>query len=99
MKSQTILKIIEHYREELEDWLGYKPKRFDEFDGAPSYDEQLEHVLWMIHEIPVLIEKQQQESYTRDYNKINRWLGFIQGIMWANGFYNIAFLKKQNSGE
>lgn len=47
------------------------------------------HVRWMCLEIPQLVAAGRLE-------KAGRWLGFVQGILWANGYMSIDALKDDN---
>lgn len=31
-----------------------------------------------------------------DFPKLNRWLGFMQGVLWANGIYSLDDLRTHN---
>jgi hypothetical protein len=44
----------------------------------------LDHIKWMLEELP------------EDLDKANRWLGFIQGVLWANGMYTIDDMREHN---
>jgi len=46
--------------------------------SATQKDEQRDHVLWMLDEIP--------KMPTADRGKANRWLGFVQGWLWTKGW-------------
>lgn len=43
----------------------------------------MNHIRWMINEIPRMIDDPNKKE------KANRWIGFIQGILWINGYYSI----------
>ena len=47
------------------------------------------HVEWMLVQIPKFIKKKQKE-------KADRWLGFIQGVLYVKKIYTIEKLKKHN---
>lgn len=55
--------------------------------GPRSYEVSsgLHHVKWMIEEI-----LDNHEDW--DARKINRWMGFIQGVLWSNGLFTITEL-------
>jgi hypothetical protein len=47
------------------------------------------HVVWMCEQLPVLVDEDRLD-------KANRWLGFVQGFLWPNGFYTIDEMKDHN---
>jgi hypothetical protein len=52
---------------------------------------ELQHVLWMCDEIDRLLESQ--------LDRANRWLGFVQGVLWMAGVFTIRELADHNHGE
>lgn len=48
--------------------------------GEPAV---LNHVLWMLGNMPD----------QNDVPKFNRWLGFVQGVLWAFGHYTLDDLR------
>lgn len=53
---------------------------------------QLDHALWMIAQM----HKGMQPGVNAwDAQKLNRWLGFIQGVLWMAGAYTIDELRQQ----
>ena len=47
------------------------------------------HILWMCSEARKHLEADKVE-------KAMRWLGFIQGVLWADSFYTIEEMKDDN---
>lgn len=47
------------------------------------------HLLYMLWKIPHFIEEGRKE-------KANRWLGFVQGVLWAKDIYTIEEMKEHN---
>lgn len=47
------------------------------------------HIRWMLSEIPFLLEDGKIE-------KVNRWVGFIQGVLWSNGQFSIDEMREHN---
>jgi len=45
-----------------------------------------QHVLNMLDHIP---------SMTNDTDKMNRWLGFVQGYLWAQNIFSVDQLREQ----
>jgi hypothetical protein len=64
----------------------------DGFQNVQENDEygSLNHARWMLNQIPNMLG---------DFYKIekaNRWLGFVQGVLWANGYCDIKSMKEHN---
>ena len=58
--------------------------------ASPDADQTLAHAHWMCLEIPRLLG-------TEDgFEKANRWLGFIQGVLWAAGSHSIDEMRSHN---
>jgi hypothetical protein len=49
----------------------------------------LNHCRYMLNKIPTHLKENKIE-------KSNRWLGFVQGILWANGYCDIKLMKEHN---
>jgi hypothetical protein len=58
-------------------------------DRKPRPSEILPHCKWMLNQIPDHVEAGQME-------KANRWLGFVQACLWANGTFTIDQMKDHN---
>jgi len=52
----------------------------------------LEHLRWMLDQIDTL----QLEGH---HDKVMRWCGFIQGVMWANGICTLNELDADATGD
>ncbi len=53
--------------------------------------EALKHIVWMCQETKNLVRGGETE-------RAFRWLGFIQGVLWARGLYTINEMKEHNRG-
>lgn len=53
-----------------------------------SYAEKIGHVRWMIAEATSWPAERLEKKF--------RWLGFVQGVLWAHGIQTIEESKKQN---
>jgi hypothetical protein len=74
----------------------------------PSYWEH--HILWMMEEMERMLDDYEyistRQSLDRTtparmnkvWDKIMRWLGFLQGVLWMNRVYTIDELKSDNRG-
>jgi hypothetical protein len=79
---------------------GLKPIRHPDDTLAIDYKQELEHCLWMLNEIEdkldnILYLCDSQEK-TQIMEKINRWLGFIQGVFFTQSMATINDLKNDN---
>ena len=50
---------------------------------------RLQHLCWMCH----MAEQHAEEGH---WEKANRWLGFIQGALWCEGFFTIDEMRAHN---
>ena len=92
--NENVLKLLESYNAELFK-VGINPKNSDDFCGQVGCkgleDEkiQLEHTAWMVQE---LLDNASDWSE----RKVNRWLGFIQGVLWCTKFRGILELRTES---
>ncbi len=58
-------------------------------NAAANERSRLSHCRWMC---------QQASGFTapEDFGKLNRWLGFVQGVLWCYGFCTIAEMRSHN---
>ena len=61
----------------------YQPVRCDTGSRDETYSPRLEHVRWMLS---VMLNM-------TDTEKLNRWLGFVQGALWCNGVFSVDELR------
>lgn len=87
MTLEHVLQVVQKYEELLSDE-GYEPGRWEE-RAVPSSSEALSHVLWMLGEMRKHIEAQETE-------KVMRWLGFVQGVLWTTDVYSIDEMRDDN---
>jgi hypothetical protein len=57
---------------------------------ATSEEQRLMHARWMLDEM-------QQNAVKGEWSseKVNRWLGFIQGVLWSSNLFGILALRDQ----
>ena len=55
-------------------------------DGGKTEHEQLEHIRWMCHQIHEFVP-------AGKIDKANRWIGFIQGVLFKMGRFTLEELK------
>lgn len=63
----------------------------DEFGGW-YYQALVGHLLFMTEEIPRMVEAGKRD-------KAFRWLGFLQGVVWARGWSDLESLKRMNMSD
>lgn len=81
MTEKQMHRVIELYQEELKSRSIFPTRQPD---GTP-----LAHAAWMLEEMKI---------HLRDgkWEKANRWLGFVQGILWCRGVYTIPQMADHN---
>ena len=84
MRKNQFVEICQDYDELLKND-GYEIKHREK-----NGDGDMNHIRWMINEIPKLID----DPYKIE--KANRWLGFIQGVLWNKGYFTIEEMKGHN---
>lgn len=79
MKRNELLKLCEEYDKLLEK---------DGFSNVTEHDEygSLNHCRWMLNEIPNFLP---EDPWKQNLEKANRWLGFVQGILWTHGYCDL----------
>ena len=95
MRDDQLTKILELYAAEVQNRFHAVPRRFEERPGLAGYARlvaQLDHLLWMIAQ---MYKGMQPGVNAWDAQKLNRWLGFIQGVLWMGGAYTIDELRQQ----
>jgi hypothetical protein len=94
MTKEKIREVLDIYRKRFSKHKGLKCE-YDHNDtifvGLQPYstNQVINHTFSMIDKIEEFIEEDRIE-------KAFRWLGFIQGCMWATGLYTIEELKNHN---
>jgi hypothetical protein len=86
MTFAKVIEVARRYREETERW------RLDSPSGRRTTRDRRRdrqrHILHMVD---------QMETWGPEkMEKACRWLGFIQGALWADGVYSIEELKRHN---
>ena len=60
-----------------------------------DYDLTLRHASWMLTEIERMLQEIGScEQNCRTLEKANRWLGFVQGILFTTGFYTVDQMRE-----
>lgn len=90
MTRDQQLAVLRAYRNRYEKW---SVERCDpSFDNRPGMGRAVKHANWMIHEMIHRIEAGEDKP-----GQVDRWLGFIQGILWSNGLFTIDEMRKHNT--
>lgn len=88
MTKTKIQDILREYEDVLVK-IGATPEK------EPRNIHSLNHVLWMVvHTMRAVGDILEQKMSPE---KVQRWLGFIQGALWANGVYSIDEMRVQTS--
>lgn len=88
MDDAKIRKVLRMYRRELIK-RGAKPVSIHHEKIPRTSDEKLDHILGMIPKMYKFLNEGRRE-------KVMRWLGFIQGVLWATKVYSVDELKNHN---
>ena len=88
MTGEKIIEVTEIY-EELFKELGVITKETGHRTYLKDPEPALEHAYSMLPKIREFVSENRME-------KAFRWLGFVQGVLFANGQYCIAELKEHN---
>jgi len=90
MTNEQVMQVVAAYQARLSKE-GYRPVQidFDRTTASFPRSRQLEHVAWMCTEIQAALAAGERE-------KAMRWLGFTQGVLWAQGVYAVNELREQN---
>jgi hypothetical protein len=85
-----VKQVVKAYQDRLERE-GYRPAQidFDRTTASFPRSRQLEHVAWMCGEI-------QRSLAAGEREQAMRWLGFTQGVLWAQGVYAVNEMREQN---
>jgi len=86
MKKTKFLQTCKEYDNLLKD-KGYSiilKEPYTEFE-----DCDMNHIRWMLNEIPNMIDD------INKLEKLNRWIGFVQGVLWSKGYFTIEDMRGQ----
>lgn len=93
MDGAKVLEVIATYRARFEE-LGIQRHPFPH-DTAITLEAWKSGMLSLEHCHHMLDE---METFVTDHrmDKVFRWLGFVQGVLWLNGLYALEDLKNHN---
>jgi hypothetical protein len=94
MDKDQVIAALKKYEARLGVESTFTPERLDEVMMGRTFiginmRAALNHVLWMCIEAQKFVEEGRME-------KAMRWLGFIQGVLWATSFFSINDMKIDN---
>lgn len=92
MTPEQIKRVAMQYLSEFQR-LGEEPERFVPTENEPHPMEKAarKHAWWMCYEIVCFVDQ-------GEVDKANRWLGFVQGVLWAFGYKTIDEMRDDNLG-
>jgi len=87
---KRILEAVDKYDADLKK-MGIAPKRASTGNkGTPSDTVALALVRWMCAQVREFAQEER-------FDKCNRWLGFIQGVLWREGYGSIDGFRVDNT--
>lgn len=92
--NDKVRSILRGYIAKLED-VGVAAKQFDRFGKRPGERASCEHALTMCHTAITMLD----EAEEANHDKAMRWLGFVQGVLWAAGAFSIDELRNDNRSQ
>lgn len=89
MTPSKIVEVLEGYRAKMLE-IQAEEKQLRDYNSIEiSRDEQLSHINYMIGAAINFVQAGR-------IDKSFRWLGFIQGVLWANGIFTLDDLKEHS---
>ena len=90
MTREQQLSVLRAYEEQFKNW---EPERADPDRKLPvGMSMGIKHARWMIQEMIGRLEANKETGE----GQAERWIGFIQALLWVNGFYSIDEMRKAN---
>ena len=88
MNADKLLAIIAKYKADIR----IEPKR--DRDATERLD-RIAHARWMLDEMEVMVKEETADGF----EKANRWLGFVQGVLWCTEVYEIDDMREHNRSD
>lgn len=86
MIRQQQLDVLRAYDAKFENW---EPEGADRYRNLPvGMGRGIKHTRWMVRRI--------EEDEESSPGQADRWIGFVQAILWVNGIYSIDDMAKAN---
>ena len=90
MTHDEQLAVLRFYDEKFTKW---EPQQTSKtLDGPVGMGRGVKHTRWMVQEMIRRIEEDNETSP----GQADRWIGFIQGVLWTHGLYSIADMAGHN---
>ncbi len=87
--------VVQQYRTYLS-LVGDEPQTAN-FDLPPTRGEAIRHMLSMCDQMDQMLDSYGSEAGSeKDWEKVNHWLGFMQGVFWAQGSFTLNELREHN---
>jgi hypothetical protein len=84
------LAVLRLYDDKFAKW---EPEQCPKDHAAPvGMGRGVKHARWMMQEMMERIEKDNESSP----GQADRWVGFIQGVLWVHGLYSISDMAAHN---
>lgn len=84
--------VVSQYRSLLQ----FVPIGEGPFDSPPTPREAIQHVRGMLDRMDEFLDSCQKPQGYPDWDKFNRWLGFIQGVFWLHGDFTLNQMRDHN---
>lgn len=91
MTREQQLAVLRAYDEKFKNW---DPERTDRHRNLPvGMGRGVRHARWMMQEMIRRLEVDEEASP----GQADRWIGFIQAILWTHGIFSIDDMAKANT--
>ena len=91
--NERVIALLQLYDRVLAD-RGVVPLNLSDY-AIPIGDQRLGHVRWMIGQMLAPTESRLAEKFQKE-RTANRWLGFIQGVLYCFGVFTISQMRDQS---
>lgn len=91
MDTEKLISVFEGYHKELTE-IGFTSCELADYHALPNQlgkELSIGHLVWMCEKAIELIHEGSIE-------KSHRWLGFVQGVLWASEIYSIHELREHS---
>jgi len=97
MTEKQVRQVIERYRTYLS--LAGDEPQVANFDLPPTRGEAIRHMLHMCDQMDALLDEAAglDDNAELAWEKVNRWLGFMQGTLWSMGTFTLNEMRGHNT--
>jgi hypothetical protein len=88
MDAKKVQEVIDTYRAKLTE-RGVRPIDYAHEEIVFLKESKLGHCLGMLSKMEEFLKENRMD-------KVFRWLGFVQGVLWSEGAYTLEELKNHN---